>query len=298
MFKKRILVLSVIGLLILAVSLATGLVFSASTSNENAISKPVVTNYGPEGNGQVTYKYKAEDIKEHSVSDEYALKRIEEIFGSDVASVMNGHRVTTSITRNDSRRYTVTPVNLSSSNWCGYYLLNSNVRSAWNYFNVVENTGSNADTAAWVGVGNPNVIQCGYDMELMEAWYELLPAAPNYVFDVYSGDQLMVSAGLNTDNGCQCVAIVDYTHYNWYYGEWSYSPEHTAEWIVEDVSGYHVGTFGTVSFSSCHWLDSSDTGHHINEAGTLYRVNLLNGFSETMYPSNLGGSGDSFSISH
>lgn len=90
--------------------------------------------------------------------------------------------------------FTILPTASTSTNWGGYETDASYVSEADGRFIARKSSGGFLQTAvdaSWVGVGGSlgqNLAQTGIDMNKMQAWYELYPANPVFLYNV-SGPQ-------------------------------------------------------------------------------------------------------------
>lgn len=226
--------------------------------------------------GQVSASNQSEyTYQEVPISDEYALQKIEQTFGPEVAASLK-YRATQTTQSVGDNVIQATTQNVYSNKWCGYYVQQDpNANCVRADFNVCKNTTSGAaDEFTWVGLGNSDngLIQCGYAMKdyapggmHFEAFYEELPANPTWItdFSISKGDDLgaTVQRDLTYGNNYYYVCVFDETTGYYFAGVYPYTPAPvSAEWIVETPVGYQIGSFGTETFKSACWWDAANPG--------------------------------------
>ena len=197
-----------------------------------------------------------------------------------------------------------------SENWAGYDVLGgpfSSVTASWTQPAVLPEAGT-SEAAFWVGLdgdGSQTVEQIGTESYSRagavgcEAWWEMFPAAPQWLdhFPVSPGD-LMSATVISDGQGHFTLTLDDAT------SGLSFTTTQpsdvtkpvSAEVIVEapaDASGNLVplADFGSVSFSGCAFDGQPVAGFDWNE----YEMLSADGATEAV-PSALGADGQSFSV--
>ena len=205
------------------------------------------------------------------ISDEYAVQKIEETFGPDVAASLK-HRAsqTTQSSLDDSLvRY----AEATSNTWCGYQVIDTRANAVRATFNVCKTSTTHALTGSWVGLGNSasGLIQTGYCMRnnppysYFKAWYELLPAGPVYIddFSIHVGDLLGATVQRDWLYGANWyyLCIVNETTGYYFADVFNYIPSPVcAEWIVETPATWKIGTWtgGDQHFWDAYWWDAAN----------------------------------------
>lgn len=186
--------------------------------------------------------------------------------------------------------------NEPSDNWCGY---KSKVTGIYGATGVMTAKRCyNGDSGVFVGVTDDDneLIQAGVDMQTMTAFVECLPANAQTVFSVAQNDRILASVRRQTSNSWTAVIYdlttgMAYGKYYTYYG-----PSRYASWILETQRGEHSGSWGTVNFSQCSWLDTAGSSHSMTSGtGYYYRKVMRNWLGETVTPSSISG-GWAFSV--
>jgi hypothetical protein len=130
----------------------------------------------------------------------------------------------------------------NSANWSGYVAdaskTSNKVYGVSASFNVASVCNSCTETSTWVGIGGFNnktqLIQAGVDQKTLQAWYELIPAAPVPVGSVQDGDVVSVSIVLDTTTNKWSIIMIG-PHFPTFNQKFAYSTDQsTAEWIVEN----------------------------------------------------------------
>jgi len=301
---------------LLVVVLALVLTFGAAPVQTDSLNAASGISYGSavipqaeqtNGTGETQLSNQTQEIRAIYPSDEVVLKEIEKIFGPETMALAK-HRVTATIDLNsrEGTYYIINPVPVWNANWCGYSLNNVNLVGVRSTFNVKHCTGADAFDGTWIGLGGHrvnNLIQTGVDQLHMYAWVEALPGAAQFLFWVNQNDSMSSSVGREAGGYCR-VVIMDNTTGSYWAADIAYPPtDPWGDWIVETpckdancVQQYHIGHFGTVSFTDSKWWDTNEVWHTINEAGTLWKMQMNTVNGEVMIPSNLGGGGTSFSV--
>jgi hypothetical protein len=211
------------------------------------------------------------------ISDEYALQKIEQTFGPEVAASLN-YRATKTTQSVGDRVTRATEV--STGNWCGYLVLDPNANSVRADFNVCKTTTTNAMDFTWVGLagtvpGSNNLIQAGYCMRSgsssckFKAFYELLPDGPQYIddFSIHIGDDLGATVQRDWLYGANYYYVCVFNETTGYYfaDVFPYAPSPmSANWVTETPSGWKIGTWNggsygpTEYFWDAYWWDAAN----------------------------------------
>lgn len=166
---------------------------------------------------------------------------------------------------------------LGSSNWSGYALLGTHMRSVSGTFTVPPGNpaaGCGAFMSEWVGIDgadNTDLIQagisegdvnawtgnCGTKL-VLNAWREILPAPEQPIggFPVHVGDVITVTI-TDVGQGQWAVSIFDQTSEQVWSHDLPYSgPASTAEWVVEspEVDGFiaPLMPYGVTTWTGLH----------------------------------------------
>lgn len=229
-------------------------------------------------------------FQQAQVSDEYALEKIADTFGPQVAASMT-YRATSTTQSTDEQpiRYTET----SSNIWCGYYVQDSRLNAVRATFNVCKTTTANAISGSWVGLGNSSagLIQTGYSMRewsphcYFKCWYELLPAAPVYIngITLHIDDELGATVQRDWNYGANWyfLCIMNQTTGQYFASVFNYVPSPVCgEWIVETPHGYRIGTWNwPQGFWDAYWWDAGNpyTTYRITQGATYYHIKMNTG---------------------
>ena len=275
------------------------------SANSGAIKAQKLITYGADNakirTSDINIKY-LKEYKPHELSDEKVKEFAREKFGDAVASnLLYRYRPVEQSMNIDenSVQYTASPVLLNNSHWSGYVAVptSGSVDGVYGYFNAKQASSGTVD-APWLGIGGfntANLIQAGVNISTMKAWYELLPAAPVYLFNVGNNNNIYVSINYDYDYE-EWFLYISASNGNYYQGYFQYQPERTADFVFETVVGNHLGTFGTINFTNCWYTKRGSGVININAVSNLYKITMTTSYSETLTPSNIGSDGRSFSF--
>jgi Peptidase A4 family len=192
-----------------------------------------------------------------------------------------------------------------SGNWSGIVADTSTtgcgVHAVIGQYNVASESGPVLGT--WDGIGgynNTSLIQTGVDQSRNETWYELLPAAPVYLYGVNNGDQIYSEIVSYTVpyTGLWYIYIADLTTGDYYVNLFNYDlSANSADWIEEQATAGNLPRVGTVNFTNAYWssFTNPSQGRYIADVGDVYHSVFLNGTCGYLIPSAV--SGLTFSIS-
>ncbi|QQE77839.1 hypothetical protein [Alicyclobacillus sp. SO9] len=251
----------------------------------------VFANTLPTGNAQQSMDPKPPVL--HHISAKKAKALAKKFLGKNVADHMI-HRANPSKVKQHPNMSYVTST--TSSNWSGYYVNTTQSKGAQAHFNDVSD--STGDVAPWVGVGgvdSSSLIQTGIDDNLQEAWYEMLPSKPQYVFNVHPGDNIAATVSYDFSSNMWYVDVDDLTTNVYYANEFSYNvPGDTADFILEAPKS-DPGSPATTDFSSAYWMNSSGLNETLG-SGNLTKVTMSSAYGK-LVPSALTTS-TSFNVSY
>lgn len=189
-----------------------------------------------------------------------------------------------------------TMVTEPSPNWAGYKSKVSGICGAIGY--VTAKRCFNGDSGVFVGITDDQneLIQAGVDMENMTAFVECIPNTAKTVFPVAQNDRILVSVRQQASSTWNVVIYnttsgAAYGKYYTYYG-----PNKYACWILETQYQEHAGSWGTVNFSQCTWVNSAGARYGITSGtGYYYKKVMTTYFGERVTPSAVSG-GTAFSV--
>ena len=170
-------------------------------------------------------------------------------------------------------------------NWAGYVAASNlffpqstvtGVSASW-VVPAVQNTGSNAYSSVWVGIGgqfDKSLIQVGTEQDSANgspkyyAWYEMLPNNQVIIdnMQISPTDQINASISLiDSNTNTWSISISDQTTGKNFQQNLQYnSAKLTAEWIIERpaINGAltNLANFGSVTFANCQAAISGKTG--------------------------------------
>ena len=203
-----------------------------------------------------------------------------------------------------------TPKPFKSTNWSGYADTGkgaafTEVSASWVVPSVTPSAA--AYSASWIGIdgfNNDYLIQTGTEQDwdaegvVYFAWYELIPAAPLYLGEVYPGDHvsaIIQHVGVSTWE----IEVADTTRHVVWSGAVSYtSPGTSAEWIQEapfDVETNKVlglAQYGSLTFSN---LGVGGPGTASATMKPIYMYTKKHGVVRS-YPDQYSATKDSFDV--
>lgn len=170
-------------------------------------------------------------------------------------------------------------------NWAGYAVATNfltpqpnvqGVSASWNV-PTVENTGTNAYSSVWIGVGgqfDKTLIQVGTEQDYTNgaaqysAWYEMLPSNSVSISSMHvsPGDQMSASISLvDSNTNLWFISMQDLSTHESFQSNFTYSSEKlSAEWIVErpEINNAlsQLADFSGVTFTDCQATLSGKTG--------------------------------------
>ena len=189
-----------------------------------------------------------------------------------------------------------TMVTEPSPNWAGYKSKVSGIYGAIGY--MTAKRCYNGDSGVFVGITDDQneLIQAGVDMQNMTAFVECIPNTAKTVFSVAQNDRILVS--VRQQAGSTWNVVIYNTTSGRAYGKYYtyYGPNKYACWILETQYRQHAGSWGTVNFSQCNWVNSAGTRYGITSgSGYYYKKVMTTYFGERVTPSAVSG-GAAFSV--
>jgi serine protease len=205
---------------------------------------------------------------------------------------------------------------IGSSNWSGYAVTSGPYSSVTGTFTVpsLVDPPANVSVSEWVGIdgavaGDNWVIQAGVDEQqgcgsfCVIPWWEIItpsdeaPATEITDVTVDAGDEVTVT--INQVSGTTWdISLTDDTNRQEFSNEFLYTgPATSAEWIVEDPSGYAGDGGGLYPFSDYTTTTFSDLGFTGAEAG-LTEVILIQSGEQLSTPSAWTGLATGFAVAY
>jgi Peptidase A4 family len=282
--KKLLSYLKVAALPLLALYFVTGLTLSSHIT-----SAAVATHYGTIQGANITdsrvIPQVAVPVLLPAISDAEAKAQA----GNPQLAAHMLHRVTKPLAIQPQVGHYVNVT--SSTNWGGYYVQSTNVEGS--YGCVVDTKAPTYDAASWTGVGGVNgtgdLAQSGVDQYEQEGWIETYPNPPVFYFNVNTGDTVC-SEVKYVSSGKWYISVTDSTSGSYYAADYSFNPDRsTAEWITEAQGSAAVPRFGSITFTSTEWWNSSGNEVSATTGGTLYDIQLHSPVQGSICPGNESG---------
>lgn len=196
-----------------------------------------------------------------------------------------------------------------SPKWAGYVAYTGEkeffVNGASGEFTVPNLPSGGNEIAPWIGIGgfqgDTHILQTGVavgtgDRAYQQAWYQLYPNPPVFLYDVNPGDTMFASVALDSDTGAWDVLIEDSTTNQYFDDEFNFNPnQNSAEWIIEVPNNTIIPEFDTVSFTNATWIDQqNETQTLTSQKADLYQDSLNRPEAGSACASDIGADQQSF----